>query len=178
MKSDAGSAKARLTMLNKGFPSGEAGSAKPRLKRGSWGRFFLRDFGEFVYSSFTASIDAVRIRRRLYRIPVYTVPLSSRPAAVPPSPVGKAFLLAFNCKIPALRTVVLGIWTDGRRKKKQIFEKLKEKKESLQSVRKISTNVLARRLNKKEKAEILHEKFTKRQREQNVCAPAMEKRRL
>ena len=63
-----------------------------------------------------------------------------RPAC---SPRGRLF---------ALRTVVLGIWTNGKREKKQIFEKLKEKKEGLQSVRKISTNVLARRLKEKEKS--------------------------
>ena len=56
------------------------------------------------------------------------------------------FYFTITGKIPAMRTVVLVIWTNEKREKKQIFEKLKEKKKVLQSVRKISTNVQARRL--------------------------------
>lgn len=62
----------------------------------------------------------------------------------------EGFYFTITGKIPALRTVVLVIWTNEKRKKKQIFEKLKEKKIVLQSVRKINTNVQARRLKRGE----------------------------
>ena len=85
---------------------------------------------------------------------------------------------AGNGKIPALRTDVLGIWTNEKWKKEQIFEKVKEKKKELQGVRKLSTNVRGKRLNKLKYPEKIHGKFMSCRYRQNVCAWAEEKQLL